>query len=148
MFLPLLQISLLSGTVISIFEEAIRFLALEEDPPSSEVDPTYQDPEGDILLLEAILNNKPVESSVMNLPRLNSGLPPSILEYAVRRAMKLKLPSFPQRGPNWGNTIGANYTARKDLDTDSIVPPSSRMPTTLSTHCDNCQRPRKDYATG
>ncbi|GKG42890.1 hypothetical protein Tco_0479574, partial [Tanacetum coccineum] len=30
------------------------FLALEDDPTSSEVDPTYQDHEGDILLLEAI----------------------------------------------------------------------------------------------
>ncbi|GJU28346.1 reverse transcriptase domain-containing protein [Tanacetum coccineum] len=37
-------------------EEADSFLALEDDPTSSEVDPTYQDPEGDILLLEAILN--------------------------------------------------------------------------------------------
>ncbi|GJS47710.1 hypothetical protein Tco_0597831 [Tanacetum coccineum] len=35
------------------------FLALEDDPTSSEVDPTYQDPEGDILLLEAILNSEP-----------------------------------------------------------------------------------------
>ncbi|GJR88997.1 reverse transcriptase domain-containing protein [Tanacetum coccineum] len=35
------------------------FLALEDDPTSSEVDPTYQDPEGDILILEAILNSEP-----------------------------------------------------------------------------------------
>ncbi|GJV22733.1 hypothetical protein Tco_1375428 [Tanacetum coccineum] len=40
-------------------EEADSFLALEDDPTSSEVDPTYQDPEGDILLLEAILNSEP-----------------------------------------------------------------------------------------
>ncbi|GKC07988.1 reverse transcriptase domain-containing protein [Tanacetum coccineum] len=31
-----------------LFEEADSFLALEDDPTSSEVDPTYQDPEGDI----------------------------------------------------------------------------------------------------
>ncbi|GJV97107.1 reverse transcriptase domain-containing protein [Tanacetum coccineum] len=42
-----------------LFEEADSFLALEDDPTSSEVDPTYQDPEGDILLLEAILNSEP-----------------------------------------------------------------------------------------
>ncbi|GJQ97588.1 reverse transcriptase domain-containing protein [Tanacetum coccineum] len=42
-----------------LFEEADSFLALEDDLTSSEVDPTYQDPEGDILLLEAILNSKP-----------------------------------------------------------------------------------------
>ncbi|GJT41060.1 reverse transcriptase domain-containing protein [Tanacetum coccineum] len=35
------------------------FLALEDDPTSPEVDPTYYDPEGDILLLEAILNSEP-----------------------------------------------------------------------------------------
>ncbi|GJW44203.1 hypothetical protein Tco_0073002 [Tanacetum coccineum] len=40
-------------------EESNSFLALEDDPTSSEVDPTYQDPEGDILLLEAILNSEP-----------------------------------------------------------------------------------------
>ncbi|GJW59521.1 reverse transcriptase domain-containing protein [Tanacetum coccineum] len=42
-----------------LFEEADSFLALKDDPTSSEVDPTYQDPEGDILLLEAILNSEP-----------------------------------------------------------------------------------------
>ncbi|GJT92209.1 integrase, catalytic region, zinc finger, CCHC-type containing protein [Tanacetum coccineum] len=42
-----------------LMEEADSFLALEDDPTSSEVDPTYQDPEGDILLLEAILNSEP-----------------------------------------------------------------------------------------
>ncbi|GJT51492.1 reverse transcriptase domain-containing protein [Tanacetum coccineum] len=42
-----------------LFEEANSFLALEDDPTSPEVDPTYYDPEGDILLLEAILNSEP-----------------------------------------------------------------------------------------
>ncbi|GJX46880.1 hypothetical protein Tco_0272070 [Tanacetum coccineum] len=36
-----------------LMEEADSFLALEDDPTSSEVDPTYQDPEGDICSLEA-----------------------------------------------------------------------------------------------
>ncbi|GJT88540.1 hypothetical protein Tco_1070257 [Tanacetum coccineum] len=43
-----------------LFEEAGSFLALEDDPTSPEVDPTYYDPEGDILLLEAILNSEPL----------------------------------------------------------------------------------------
>ncbi|GKA66585.1 hypothetical protein Tco_0766393 [Tanacetum coccineum] len=43
-----------------LFEEADSFLAIEDDPTSSEVDPTYYDPEGDILLLEAILNSEPL----------------------------------------------------------------------------------------
>nr|GFA69104.1 reverse transcriptase domain-containing protein [Tanacetum cinerariifolium] len=39
-----------------LFEEADAFLGLKDDPDSPELDPSYYDPEGDILLLEAILN--------------------------------------------------------------------------------------------
>nr|GFA17803.1 reverse transcriptase domain-containing protein [Tanacetum cinerariifolium] len=39
-----------------LFEEADAFLGLEDDPDSQEINPFYYDPEGDILLLEAILN--------------------------------------------------------------------------------------------
>nr|GFB30021.1 reverse transcriptase domain-containing protein [Tanacetum cinerariifolium] len=39
-----------------LFEEADAFLGLKDDPNSSKFDPFYYDPEGDILLLEAILN--------------------------------------------------------------------------------------------
>ncbi|GKF70193.1 hypothetical protein Tco_0203250, partial [Tanacetum coccineum] len=42
-----------------LLEEAGAFLALEDDPTSSKVDDSYYDPEGDILLLEAILNSDP-----------------------------------------------------------------------------------------
>nr|GEV34806.1 reverse transcriptase domain-containing protein [Tanacetum cinerariifolium] len=42
-----------------LFEEADAFLGLEDDPDSLEFDPSYYDPEGDILLLEAILNSEP-----------------------------------------------------------------------------------------
>ncbi|GJU50462.1 reverse transcriptase domain-containing protein, partial [Tanacetum coccineum] len=38
---------------------ADSFLAIEDDPTSLEVDPTYYDPDGDIPLLEAILNSDP-----------------------------------------------------------------------------------------
>ncbi|GJR83089.1 reverse transcriptase domain-containing protein [Tanacetum coccineum] len=40
-------------------EEVDAFLALEDDPTSPEVDHSYYDPEGDILLLEAFLNDDP-----------------------------------------------------------------------------------------
>nr|GEX41015.1 reverse transcriptase domain-containing protein [Tanacetum cinerariifolium] len=43
-----------------LFEEADAFLGLEDDPNSSKFDPSYYDPEGDILLLEAILNSEPL----------------------------------------------------------------------------------------
>nr|GEV34838.1 reverse transcriptase domain-containing protein [Tanacetum cinerariifolium] len=39
-----------------LFEEADAFLVLEDDPDSLKINPFYYDPEGDILLLEAILN--------------------------------------------------------------------------------------------
>nr|GFB94415.1 reverse transcriptase domain-containing protein [Tanacetum cinerariifolium] len=42
-----------------LFEEADAFLGLEVDPDSPKVNPFYYDPEGDILLLEAILNSEP-----------------------------------------------------------------------------------------
>nr|GEY04011.1 hypothetical protein [Tanacetum cinerariifolium] len=43
-----------------LFEEADAFLGLEDDPNSLEFNPFYYDPEGDILLLEAILNSEPL----------------------------------------------------------------------------------------
>ncbi|GJY55120.1 reverse transcriptase domain-containing protein, partial [Tanacetum coccineum] len=42
-----------------LLEEADAFLALEDDPTSPEVDHSYYDSEGDILLLEAFLNDDP-----------------------------------------------------------------------------------------
>ncbi|GKB29129.1 reverse transcriptase domain-containing protein [Tanacetum coccineum] len=43
----------------NVILKADSFLAIEDDPTSPEVDPTYYDPDGDILLLEAILNSDP-----------------------------------------------------------------------------------------
>ncbi|GJX79445.1 reverse transcriptase domain-containing protein [Tanacetum coccineum] len=42
-----------------LLEEVDAFLALEDDPTSPEVDDSYYDPEGDILLLESFLNDDP-----------------------------------------------------------------------------------------
>ncbi|GJV70860.1 reverse transcriptase domain-containing protein [Tanacetum coccineum] len=62
-----------------LLEEADAFLALEDDPTSPEVDDSYYDSEGDILLLEAILNTK---SSIDEPPEVElKDLPPH-LEYA------------------------------------------------------------------
>nr|GEX15444.1 DNA-directed DNA polymerase [Tanacetum cinerariifolium] len=43
-----------------LFEEADTFLGLDDDPNSPKINPFYYDPEGEILLLEAILNSKPL----------------------------------------------------------------------------------------
>nr|GEX57215.1 reverse transcriptase domain-containing protein [Tanacetum cinerariifolium] len=45
------------GNNDSLLEEVDAFLALEDDPTSSEVDQSYVDTKGDILLLEAFLND-------------------------------------------------------------------------------------------
>ncbi|GJY55852.1 reverse transcriptase domain-containing protein, partial [Tanacetum coccineum] len=44
-----------------LLEEADAFLALADDPTSPEVDESYYDLEGDILILEALLNSDPSE---------------------------------------------------------------------------------------
>ncbi|GJY28257.1 reverse transcriptase domain-containing protein [Tanacetum coccineum] len=47
------------GDIDFLLEEVDAFLALEDDPTSPEVDDSYYDPEGDILLLELFLNDDP-----------------------------------------------------------------------------------------
>nr|GEX52436.1 reverse transcriptase domain-containing protein [Tanacetum cinerariifolium] len=42
-----------------LFEEADAFLAVDDEPITLEFDATYYDPEGDILILEALLNSDP-----------------------------------------------------------------------------------------
>nr|GEU82065.1 reverse transcriptase domain-containing protein [Tanacetum cinerariifolium] len=42
-----------------LLDEADAFIAIDDEPISSELDATYYDPEGDILILEALLNNDP-----------------------------------------------------------------------------------------
>nr|GEY11973.1 reverse transcriptase domain-containing protein [Tanacetum cinerariifolium] len=51
-----------------LLEEVDAFLSLEDDPTSREVDHSYYDPKGDILLLEAFLNDDP------SLPPPNQGM--------------------------------------------------------------------------
>nr|GEU41179.1 reverse transcriptase domain-containing protein [Tanacetum cinerariifolium] len=66
---PIISITSLTLTPFGnsdfLLEEVDAFLAIEDDPTSPEVDQSYLDPEGDILLLEAFLNDDP------SLPPLN-----------------------------------------------------------------------------
>ncbi|GKG54796.1 hypothetical protein Tco_0562783, partial [Tanacetum coccineum] len=41
-------------------EEANAFIAVDDEPISREIDATYYDPKGDILILEALLNSEPL----------------------------------------------------------------------------------------
>ncbi|GJT41004.1 reverse transcriptase domain-containing protein [Tanacetum coccineum] len=45
-----------------LFEEADAFIAIDDEPVSPVFNATYYDPEGDILILEALLNNDPYRS--------------------------------------------------------------------------------------
>nr|GEZ70851.1 reverse transcriptase domain-containing protein [Tanacetum cinerariifolium] len=56
-FEPDPRVPLILESDFLLFEEANAFLGLEDDPDSSEFDPSYYDPKGDILSLEAILNS-------------------------------------------------------------------------------------------
>nr|GEU78867.1 hypothetical protein [Tanacetum cinerariifolium] len=67
-----------------LFEEADAFLGLEDDPNSPKNNPFYYDPEGDILLLEAILNSKPLHP----LPNHKQYLPSFKKELKVCEAVK------------------------------------------------------------
>nr|GEU46442.1 reverse transcriptase domain-containing protein [Tanacetum cinerariifolium] len=42
-----------------LLEEAVAFIAVDDEPISPEIDATYYDPERDILILEALLNSDP-----------------------------------------------------------------------------------------
>nr|GFC23570.1 reverse transcriptase domain-containing protein [Tanacetum cinerariifolium] len=60
-----------------LLEEADAFLSLEDDLDSPKVNPFYYDPEGDILLLEAILNSEPsppLLNQEQNLPSFKEEL--------------------------------------------------------------------------
>nr|GEU90846.1 reverse transcriptase domain-containing protein [Tanacetum cinerariifolium] len=69
-----------------LFEEADAFLGLEDDPDSPKINPFYYDPEGDILLLEAILNSKPLPP----LPNHEQYLPSYKKELKVCEAKTVK----------------------------------------------------------
>ncbi|GJU67727.1 hypothetical protein Tco_1253986 [Tanacetum coccineum] len=99
-------LTLFEGSDFLLIEEADAFLDLEDDPTLSEVDNSYYDSEGDIILLEAILNSDPspppnqgsylpefrkelkicetktVEPSSIDFPKLDLKDLPSHVEYA------------------------------------------------------------------
>nr|GEZ61208.1 DNA-directed DNA polymerase [Tanacetum cinerariifolium] len=69
-----------------LFEEADAFLGLEDDPDSPKINPFYYDPEGDILLLEAILNSEPLPP----IPNHEQNLPSYKKELKVCEAKTVK----------------------------------------------------------
>ncbi|GJV94146.1 hypothetical protein Tco_1541959 [Tanacetum coccineum] len=71
-----------------LFEEADAFIAINDEPVSPVFNATYYDPEGDILILEALLNNDP-------LPNPNQG------DYSpgIQKDLKVVEPKQPSLEP-------------------------------------------------
>nr|GFB97025.1 reverse transcriptase domain-containing protein [Tanacetum cinerariifolium] len=70
-----------------LFKEADAFLGLEDDPDSPKINPFYYDLEGDILLLETILNSEPSPSP----PNQEQNLPSFKEELKAYEAQTVKL---------------------------------------------------------
>ncbi|GJX22820.1 reverse transcriptase domain-containing protein [Tanacetum coccineum] len=83
-----------------LFEEADAFIAIDDEQISTEIDATYYDPEGDILILEELLNSDPLPSHPNHgdyLPELQKDLKvvepqKSSLEYATSYEPKVEIP--------------------------------------------------------
>nr|GFC51216.1 hypothetical protein [Tanacetum cinerariifolium] len=90
-----------------LFEEANAFLGLEDDPNSPKINPFYYDLEGDILLLEAILNSE----SLPPLPNHEQYLPSFKKELKVCEAKTVKssVDEPPER------TTNQRYNIRDEL---------------------------------
>nr|GEY46588.1 reverse transcriptase domain-containing protein [Tanacetum cinerariifolium] len=84
-----------------LFEEADAFLGLEDDPDSPEFDPSYYDPEGDILLLEAILKSEPVppfpnhEQSMPSFKKELKACEAKTIKSSVNEPPKVELKDLP-----------------------------------------------------
>nr|GEY93379.1 reverse transcriptase [Tanacetum cinerariifolium] len=62
--------------LINAYEEADAFIVIDDEPISSNIDATYYDPKGDILILEALLNNdlEPLSNQKDFFPTLHKDL--------------------------------------------------------------------------
>ncbi|GJU98856.1 hypothetical protein Tco_1328127 [Tanacetum coccineum] len=81
-----------------LLEEGDTFLALADDPTSPEVDEAYYDPEGDILLLESLLNSDPSPSLNQGnyLPEIRKELKVcKSAESSIDKPPKVKLKDLP-----------------------------------------------------
>ncbi|GKF39931.1 hypothetical protein Tco_0119992, partial [Tanacetum coccineum] len=82
-----------------LFEEADAFIAINDEPVSPVFNAMYYDPEGDILILEALLNNDPLPQPNHGdfLPELQKDLKvvepkKSSVEYAISYEPKVEIP--------------------------------------------------------
>ncbi|GJT85550.1 reverse transcriptase domain-containing protein [Tanacetum coccineum] len=91
-----------------LFEEADAFIAIDDEPVSPVFNATYYDPEGDILILEALLNNDPLPSPNQGdyLPGIQKDLKvvepkKSSVEYATSYEPKDEIPEVELKEWRW-----------------------------------------------
>nr|GEX73312.1 reverse transcriptase domain-containing protein [Tanacetum cinerariifolium] len=89
-----------------LLEEADAFIAINDEPISSNIDATYYDPEGDILILEALLNDdpKPLSNQKDFFPKLHKDL----------KVVEPKNQSFKEDKPPEVELKKLNEATRKD----------------------------------
>nr|GEX98497.1 reverse transcriptase domain-containing protein [Tanacetum cinerariifolium] len=119
-----------------LVEEADAFLGLEDDPNSSEFNPFYYDPEGDILLLEAILNSEPLPP----LPNHEQYMPSFRKNSRFMKPKMLNLPLMNLLSP-WVSPV--HYVPKKGGFTIVENEENELIPTRLVTGCRVCIDYRK-----
>nr|GEW52529.1 reverse transcriptase domain-containing protein [Tanacetum cinerariifolium] len=136
-----------------LFEEADAFLGLEDDPNSPKINPFNYDPEGDILLLETILNSEPlpplpnheqylpsfkkelkvseaktVKSSVDELPEVELNDLPPHLEYAfLEGENKVSTRNFVPTRFLWKRTTNQRFNIKDELIPRSMTSLKKRL---------------------
>nr|GEZ98636.1 reverse transcriptase domain-containing protein [Tanacetum cinerariifolium] len=155
-----------------LIEEADAFIAIYDEPILSNIDATYYDPEGDILILEALLNNDPEpptnqkdyfhlvrkdlkvveknqssddippEVELKEFPPLLETCPDKIIRRCVAGKEAIDILNACHSGPTGGH-YGANYTAKKVFDSGFYWPTIYKDAFELVKRCDSCQRQGK-----
>ncbi|GJX98398.1 hypothetical protein Tco_0355417, partial [Tanacetum coccineum] len=128
-----------------LFEEADAFIAIDDEPISPVFNATYYDPEGDILILEALLNNDPLPQPNQRdyiTPRFQKILrsvepKKSSVEYATSYEPKVKLPEVELKGlpphleyafPEENNKLPVIISKDLSQDEKGILPTNSMKP--------------------
>ncbi|GJZ41269.1 reverse transcriptase domain-containing protein, partial [Tanacetum coccineum] len=118
-----------------LFEEADAFIAIDDEPVSPVFNATYYDPEGDILILEALLNNDPLPSPDQGdfLPGIQKDLKvvepkKSSVEYATSYEPKDETPEVELKEWRWEAGEG-HKISRKGIEVDKAkVDVISKLP--------------------
>nr|GFB49158.1 reverse transcriptase domain-containing protein [Tanacetum cinerariifolium] len=128
-----------------LFEEADAFLGLEDDPNSSKINPFYYDPEGDILLLEAILNSKPLPPLPNHEQYLPSVSTRNFVPYEIFKDMSFEI-SFTDAlilMPKFASTLKALIGNKEKLSEMARTPMNEHCSTVILNKLPRKLRDRK-----